>query len=100
MLFRIFAVRISLMTKSKRLTKQDLENALRNVLDLDGSGTHDTFDFFLSCPIEDPTLEVIRKERKECLAVCLADSHPPRGRDLGEESEQWIRRTLNELQSK
>jgi hypothetical protein len=84
------------MTKSKRLTKQDVENALRNVLDIDGSGTHDTFDLFLSWPIEDPTLEVIRTE---CLAVCLADRRPPRGRDLGEESEQWIRRKLNELQS-
>jgi hypothetical protein len=84
------------MTKFKRLTKQDVENALRNVLDLDGSGTHDIFDLFLSCTIEDPTLEVIRTE---CLAVCLADRRPLPGRDLGEESEQWIRRKLNELQS-
>ncbi len=84
------------MKKSMRLTKQDVKNALRNVLDLDGSGTHDTFDLFLSRPIDDPTLEVIRTE---CLAVCLADGRPPRGRDLGEESEQWIRRKLNELQS-
>lgn len=84
------------MAKPKRLTKQDVEKALRNVLDLDGSDTHDTFDLFLSQPIEDPTLEVIRTE---CLAVCLADRHPPRGRDLGEESEQWMRRKLNELQS-
>jgi hypothetical protein len=85
------------MTKYKRLTKQDVENALRNVLDLDGSGTHDTFDLFFSWPIEDPILEVIRTE---CLAVCLADRRPPRGRDLGEESEQLISRKLNELLSR
>ena len=47
------------MAKPKRLTKQDVENALLNVLDLDGSDTHDAFDLFLSSPIEDPTLEVI-----------------------------------------
>lgn len=85
------------MAKPKRLTKQDVENALLNVLDLDGSDTHDAFDLFLSSPIEDPTLEVIRAE---CLAVCLADCRSPRGRDLGEESAQWIRRKLIELQSK
>lgn len=84
------------MAKPKRLTKQDVEDALRNILDLDGSDTHDTFDLFLSLPIEDPTLEAIRME---CLAVCLAD-RPPRGSDIGEESMQWIRRKLNELQSK
>jgi hypothetical protein len=84
------------MAKPKRLTKQDVEDALRNVLDLDGSDTHDTFDLFLSRPIEDPILEAIRTE---CLAVCLAD-RPPRGRDIGEESAQCIRRKLNELQSK
>lgn len=85
------------MAKPKRLTKQDVENALRNVLDRDSSNTHDTFDLFLSRPIEDPVLEVIRKE---CLAVCLADLPLPRGRDVGAMSEQWIRRKLNELQSK
>jgi hypothetical protein len=84
------------MTKTKRLTKKDVENALRNVLDLDGSDTHDTFDLFLSWPIEDPSLELIRTE---CLAVCLADRQPPRGKDLGKESEQWILRKLSELES-
>ena len=84
------------MAKPKRLTKQDLVNALRNSLDLDGSGTHDACDLFLTRPIEDPVLEVIRKE---CLAVCLADLPSPRGRDLGAMSETWIRRKLNELQT-
>lgn len=84
------------MPKTVPLTKQDVENALRNVLDLDGLGTHDVFDLFLSRPIEAPSLEAIRAE---CLAVCLAD-RPPRGSDLGEKSEQWIRRKLDELQSR
>jgi hypothetical protein len=85
------------MPKTVQLTKRDVENALRNVLDLDGAGNHDAFDLFLSRPIADTWFEAIRTE---CLAVCLADRHRPRGRDLGEKSEQWIQRKLNELQSK
>jgi hypothetical protein len=84
------------MTKTRHRTKQDVVNALRNVLDLDGSDTHDTFDLFISWPIQDPSLEAIRTE---CLTVCLADRPLPRGKDLGDVSEQWIRRKLNELQS-
>ena len=84
------------MQKTVRLTKQDVEDALRNVLDLDDSGAHDAFDVFLARPIEDPSLEAIRVE---CLAICLADRCRPRGRDLGEQSEQWIRKKLVELLS-
>ncbi len=84
------------MPKTVHLTKQDVENALRNALDLDGSGTHDTFDLFLSRSIQDSTLEAIRAE---CLAVCLADRDRRPGRDFGEKSERWIRKMLHELQS-
>lgn len=84
------------MSKIARLTKQDVENALRNALDLDGSASHDIFDLFVSRPIEDPFLEAIRAE---CLAICLVDRNRPRGRDFGEVSEQWIRMKLYELQS-
>lgn len=84
------------MPKTVRLTKQDVERALLNVLDMDDSGTHDLFDLFLGRPIEDPSLEAVRAE---CLAVCLADRHRPPGKDLGEESEKWIRQKLDELRS-
>jgi hypothetical protein len=84
------------MPKTKRLTKSDVISALRNALDLDSSGTHDAFDLFLGHPIEDPLLEALRAE---CLAVCLADRHPPPGRDFGRISEQWIRTKLDELES-
>ena len=84
------------MAKTICLTKQDVVNTLRNALDLDGSGTHDSFDLFISRPIQDPSLEAVRVE---CLAVCLANLDRPHGRDFNEKAEQWIRNKLSELQS-
>ena len=83
------------MRASVQLTKQNVIDALQNVLDLDDSGTHDLFDLFLARPIKDPLLEAIRAE---CLQVVLTDRSPPKGKDIGHSSAEWVRGKLRELQ--
>jgi hypothetical protein len=84
---------------SVHLTRRDVESALANVLDLDGSGTHDAFDLFLASPIDEPYLESIRQE---CIAVLKQNRHqkPAPGRDLCEADEQWVREKLRGLQTR
>lgn len=83
------------MRKAVQLTKQDVVAALMNVLDLDDSGTHDTFDMFLTHPIEDPYLESIRVE---CIGVCHRDMNPPKGKDISDSTAEWLKGKLRELQ--
>jgi hypothetical protein len=83
------------MKRTLQLTKQDVAEALKNVLDLDGSGSHDQFDVFLARPIEDPYLEAIRLE---CLEVVRKDRAPPKGKDISESTAEWVRGKLRELQ--
>jgi hypothetical protein len=81
----------------RRFSHQQVVSALANGIDLDDSGNHDEFDYFLGRPIADAYFESLRKE---CLAVVSSDSKPAPGRDLDPNTETWIRQKLAELEQR
>jgi hypothetical protein len=77
------------------MTRQKVVAALRNALDLDGAELHDEFDMFVARPILDPYLESLRQE---ILALARTEGQPVCGRDFGPKAEEWLRRTLDQLE--
>jgi hypothetical protein len=75
-----------------RLTHQDVETALTELLDPQARD-HDTWDLFLAWPIGDPYLESIRLE---CLRICR-ECPPAPGRDINEEGEKRVTALLADL---
>jgi hypothetical protein len=75
-----------------RFTADDVEIALAELLDPQAP-THDTWDLFLTWPIDDPHLEAIRQE---CLKICR-ECPPVPGKDINEEGESRVAALLADL---
>jgi len=79
-----------------RFQSKDVEEALSEVLSPDAE-THDTFDMFLSWPIDDPGLESIRQQ---CLSIIKETDPPPAGDDLADEALKRIASLLEVLRTR
>jgi hypothetical protein len=79
-----------------RFQAKDVEEALAEVLSPDAP-THDSFDLFLSWPIDDPALESIRQQ---CLRIIKETDPPPPGQDLTDEAMKRIASLLQELRTR
>jgi hypothetical protein len=78
-----------------RFQSKDVEEALAEVLSPDAE-THETFDMFLSWPIDDPRLESIRQQ---CLSIIKETDPPPAGEDLSDEALKRIASLLEDLRT-
>ncbi len=76
-----------------RFQSKDVEAALVEVLAQD-SPTHDSFDLFLSWPIDDTRLESVRQQ---CLRIIRETDPAPPGQDLSEEGLRRLAVLLDEL---
>jgi hypothetical protein len=75
-----------------RFTVKDVDDALSELLAPDARD-HDTWDFFLTWPIDDPYLESIRQES---LRICR-ECPPAPGKDMNEDGERRVAALLSEL---
>lgn len=75
-----------------RFTPKDVEIALTELLDPQARD-HDTWDLFLTWPINDPYLESIRLE---CLRI-WQECPPGPGKDINDEGEKRVAALLAEL---
>ena len=78
-----------------RFTRAEVEAALQCVLD--DNQWHDSFDLFLTWPIDDPYLESIRKQ---CHEIVRASAPPRAGEDVSEDGKARIRAILRDLQDR
>jgi hypothetical protein len=79
--------------RARAWSRQRVEAALANALDLDGAGNHDEFDLFVGGALADPQFETLRAE---ILAICQSEGRPP-GRDFGPRAHEWLRQTYAAL---
>lgn len=75
-----------------RFRISDVRNALEEMISEEAC-CHDSFDLFLTWPIDDPYLESIRQR---CIKLIEKD-RPEKGRDISEQGAQEIRAILKEL---
>ena len=76
---------------------KDVVSALKCVLDEGESLWHDEFDLFLAHPIDDPSLEAIRKE---CLDILRTAKPALSGDDISDEARTRFRAILRDLEGR